>query len=87
MGPRVDFRDSRHGLSRRPHLLKSYSRAYRSLYGTHGGTCLYGKQVFPPEQLTLEHLVPRSLGGTNALDNLRLACFNCNNRRGAVLIR
>lgn len=32
---------------------------------------------------TLEHLVPVSLGGTHDIENLRLACFQCNNARGA----
>ena len=62
-------------------------RRRRSLYTTYGGACIYCKQVFPMEQLTLEHLVPRSLGGSNALHNLRLACLPCNSRRGAALIR
>ncbi|MCW6053385.1 HNH endonuclease [Lyngbya sp. CCAP 1446/10] len=31
---------------------------------------------------TIEHLQPKSLGGSNALPNLRLACFTCNNSRG-----
>lgn len=31
---------------------------------------------------TLDHVIPRSKGGTFALDNLRLACQLRNNRRG-----
>lgn len=34
---------------------------------------------------TIEHLLPKSLGGSNALSNLRLACFTCNNSRGNSL--
>lgn len=30
---------------------------------------------------TLEHLVPQSLGGSDELDNLALACRRCNERR------
>ena len=33
------------------------------------------------ERATLEHLVPKSKGGTNALANLVLACDPCNNAR------
>lgn len=31
---------------------------------------------------TLDHVIPRSKGGTNALRNLRLACSPCNSERG-----
>ena len=31
---------------------------------------------------TLDHVIPRSLGGPNADTNLRLAHRSCNNRRG-----
>lgn len=31
---------------------------------------------------TKDHLVPRSLGGTDALDNLRPAHMKCNSKRG-----
>jgi hypothetical protein len=30
---------------------------------------------------TIEHLIPRSLGGSDELDNLALACRRCNERR------
>jgi hypothetical protein len=33
---------------------------------------------------TVDHVLPRSRGGTNVLANLRLACFYCNNRRGRM---
>ena len=32
-------------------------------------------------RFTLDHLLPRSLGGTEALHNLALACRRCNERR------
>jgi 5-methylcytosine-specific restriction endonuclease McrA len=37
------------------------------------------------EQITLDHLMPRSEGGSNSLENLRLTCFSCNNQRGNSL--
>lgn len=33
--------------------------------------------------LTIDHIVPRSLGGTNAERNLQPACLKCNQARGA----
>jgi len=37
------------------------------------------------EKLTIDHLKPRSKGGSDSLENLRLACFPCNNSRGNSL--
>jgi 5-methylcytosine-specific restriction endonuclease McrA len=36
-----------------------------------------------PKAVTVDHLVPRSLGGRTTLPNLRLAHNRCNNDRGA----
>lgn len=32
-------------------------------------------------QFTVDHVVPLSLGGVDALENLALACFHCNRRK------
>lgn len=31
---------------------------------------------------TLDHIIPRSLGGSDEIENLRLACRMCNSKRG-----
>lgn len=31
-----------------------------------------------PQQPTIDHIIPRSKGGTNAKGNLRWVCFECN---------
>jgi 5-methylcytosine-specific restriction endonuclease McrA len=36
----------------------------------------------PVTHATLEHIVPRTHGGTDALDNLAVACFRCNSGKG-----
>lgn len=33
---------------------------------------------------TIEHIIPKSKGGTNHYDNLALACFKCNMYRGNI---
>lgn len=33
---------------------------------------------------TLEHIVPRSMGGTDDIENLAMACSKCNSRRGTT---
>jgi hypothetical protein len=36
----------------------------------------------PVAALHIEHIIPRKHGGTNAADNLALACVDCNLRKG-----
>jgi len=39
----------------------------------------------PLTAATVEHLVPRAHGGTNAVENLAIACARCNQGKGARL--
>ncbi|MBI3796989.1 MAG: HNH endonuclease, partial [Deltaproteobacteria bacterium] len=34
-----------------------------------------------PDPFSIEHIIPRSSGGTDVLTNLALACQGCNNRK------
>jgi 5-methylcytosine-specific restriction endonuclease McrA len=45
-------------------------------------TCQYCGRVFPPQDLTLDHIIPRSRGGDSAWENLVTCCRSCNNRKG-----
>lgn len=36
----------------------------------------------PNQQTTAEHLIPRSMGGTNRHENIVAACNSCNGKRG-----
>jgi len=45
-------------------------------------TCQYCGEVFPPQELTLDHVIPRSRGGDSNWDNLVACCRRCNNRKG-----
>lgn len=47
------------------------------------GCCEYcHSQVrFSPDSFSVEHIVPRSRGGTDADTNLALSCQGCNNRK------
>lgn len=45
------------------------------------GCCEYclSQAKFSPDSFSIEHVVPRSKGGTSDLDNLAVACQGCNN--------
>ena len=44
--------------------------------------CVYCGQVFPAEELTVDHLQPRVRGGDRSDGNLVTACKGCNVRKG-----
>lgn len=44
--------------------------------------CQYCRRVFNAHQLSLDHVIPRSRGGTTAWDNIVTACRRCNTRKG-----
>lgn len=46
--------------------------------------CVYCAGVFPPEQLSLDHVQPRMRGGDNSPGNLVTACKACNTRKGSL---
>ena len=47
-----------------------------------GYTCCYCNTILSYQQITLEHIVPDSKGGTFNSTNLTVSCYYCNNRRG-----
>lgn len=55
--------------------------------------CKYCEYVYPLDQLTLDHVVPRAAGGSNDESNLVIACRACNNfksdfvKRNGTLVR
>lgn len=44
--------------------------------------CCYCRNVFLITELTIEHIMPLCLGGTNDPVNIALACQPCNHERG-----
>lgn len=44
--------------------------------------CVYCGGIFPPEELTLDHVQPRVRGGDRSGGNLVTACRGCNTLKG-----
>ncbi|MBO5856731.1 MAG: HNH endonuclease [Clostridia bacterium] len=38
-----------------------------------------GKSIYEGALINIDHIVPRSLGGTDDLDNLQTLCVECHN--------
>ncbi|MFI5173557.1 MAG: HNH endonuclease [Terriglobia bacterium] len=49
-------------------------------------TCQYCGGVFSPNELTLDHVAPRSLGGTSTWENLVACCKLCNHKKGNLTL-
>jgi 5-methylcytosine-specific restriction endonuclease McrA len=45
--------------------------------------CQYCKQMFSNKELTLDHVIPRSLGGKTTWTNIVSACKKCNNEKAS----
>ena len=54
-----------------------------ALYLRDGMCCVYcGAKAEDGAKLTLDHMTPYTLGGSNKADNLVTACVSCNSARG-----
>ena len=43
-----------------------------------GNICFYCREVKSKDSLQMDHVIPRSKGGSNGMDNLVLCCRECN---------
>ncbi|MGB7271898.1 MAG: HNH endonuclease [Geitlerinemataceae cyanobacterium] len=60
---------------------KQKRRKKQQLIHEYGYCCWWCRKALLYQQLTIEHLKPKSKGGSNNLENLRLACSPCNQGR------
>lgn len=45
------------------------------------GICHYCGKKFKPEELTMDHIIPLSRGGTSEKINITVSCKDCNNKK------
>ncbi len=55
----------------------------QQLYGAQEGRCTGCLTWFPFRNMTIDHVVARSRGGTDHIENLQLLCGACNSTKGA----
>lgn len=71
-------------------LLVSYDRVPKrqvrfsryNIYARDKGTCQYCNRRYPRHELNLDHVIPRSRGGTSIWGNVVCSCQECNRRKG-----
>ena len=57
----------------------------RNIFARDRNRCQYCGRRFPTSELSLDHVVPRSLGGQTTWENIVCACTECNARKGGRL--
>lgn len=66
-----------------PEPIESWAQKRRRALWLADPHCIWCGFLFVhPDFATVEHLVPRGYGGSNAIPNTRLACGICNEKRG-----
>ena len=62
--------------------LPNYRTHRHRLYGEQEGVCAGCETHFPFRVMDVDHMLPRSRGGTDHPDNLQLLCSGCNRSKG-----
>jgi len=57
---------------------------YRRIRQDARHVCFYCGKTFPPEETSVDHKIPLSLGGNDTLENLVCSCVPCNSQKGAM---
>jgi hypothetical protein len=54
----------------------------RNIFARDKNRCQYCGHRFPTSELSLDHIIPRSMGGKATWDNIVCACAECNVKKG-----
>lgn len=57
-----------------------------NVFARDNDTCQYCGKRLPRSELNLDHVIPRSKGGTSSWDNVVCSCFVCNRKKGGLLL-
>ncbi len=68
------------GYDRIPKRQVRFSRY--NIYARDNCTCQYCGRKLPRHELNLDHVIPRSRGGTSTWENVVCSCHECNRRKG-----
>ena len=53
-----------------------------NIFRRDGGYCQYCGKTFARQELTIDHVVPKSKGGTSTWENVVCCCGKCNRKKG-----
>ncbi len=69
-----------YGYDKLPKQTVKFNR--RNIFARDHNLCQYCGKKYPTAELSLDHVVPRSQGGSNTWENIVCACVSCNVRKG-----
>ena len=69
-------------IPKRSEKLPNYRTHKHTLYGKQEGLCNGCEAQFPFRNMTVDHIIPKSQGGTDHEENLQLLCGACNSTKG-----
>lgn len=69
-------------IPKRSEKLPNYRTHKHTLFGKQEGLCNGCRTQFPFRNMTVDHIVPKSQGGTDHEGNLQLLCGACNSTKG-----
>ena len=61
---------------------KAIKFSRENVYARDGGRCQYCGAGVRRDEITYDHVVPRSLGGKTTWENIVVACVRCNQKKG-----
>lgn len=64
-----------------PEAKRLWRRAIKEHFGN---TCIYCGELYEQNELTLDHVHPRSRGGSDLASNTVCACKACNQKKGST---
>ena len=64
----------------------SGENALKKAFEKHGGKCHYCEKSVTPNEFSIDHVEPKTLGGKNNLNNLVISCKSCNIKKQHQLI-
>jgi 5-methylcytosine-specific restriction endonuclease McrA len=68
------------GYDKLPRQTVKFNR--RNIFARDNNQCQYCGRRFPTQELSLDHVTPRSKGGQSSWENIVCACVSCNVRKG-----
>ena len=67
--------------------IEHISAKRRSIYLKYGGRCAYCGSPLDIHQMTVDHVLPQSKGGSNSLENLMPSCRKCNTEKDSLILK
>jgi 5-methylcytosine-specific restriction protein A len=58
----------------------------QKIFEKFGGVCAYCNKELSFETFTIDHILPKSRGGTNEFSNLTVACKKCNQEKADKIL-